>query len=87
MKALRQLLGLLLGGILGTLPGLLIGYLAWFPLREWLFGMIPPEVQWAFWAKLVTCVIILFTVGGSFSVWLTIIGGLAGLKIAAEIID
>lgn len=83
---MKELFGILFGGFLGALPGLIVGYLSWVPLRLWLFSQIPPEVQWAFWAKLVSCLVILFTVGGSFTLWLLFVGGILGVKIAAEMV-
>lgn len=62
----------------GALPGVLTFYLAWFPLREWLFSMIPPGAEWAFWAQLATVIGIFLTVGGGLPVGLLVIGiGLA----------
>lgn len=71
---MKNLLGVLVGAIAGSVPGLLVGYLVWFPLRIWLFSQIPVEVQWAFWAKLVSCVLLFGTIGGSLPIWLTIVG-------------
>ena len=71
---MKNLLGVLVGAAAGSVPGLLIGYLVWFPLRIWLFSQIPVEVQWAFWAKLVSCVLLFGTIGGSLPIWLTLVG-------------
>ncbi len=84
---MKQLLGIILGGGIGVAPGLIIGYIAWFPIRVWLFSQIPPEAQWAFWAKLATCIAISGTIGGTLPIWLTLVGGVLGMKVAAEVID
>ena len=87
MKDLLKILGLLGSGLVGALPGLILAGLVWLPLRGWLFSMIPPDVQWAFWAKLATCIALFSTIGGSLPIWLAILGGVLGLKFAAELID
>ena len=78
---MKNLLGILLGAAAGAAPGVLVGYLAWFPLRIWLFSQIPVDVQWAFWAKLVSCVVLFGTVGGALPIWLIIAGVILGVSV------
>lgn len=87
MKDLKKLLVIIIGGGIGILPGLVIAFLAWFPLRSWIFEMIPAGVEWAFFAKLASVLVIFFTVGGSLPIWLAIVGGVIGLKLAAIIVE
>ena len=82
---MKNLLGVLLGAAAGTVPGLLVGYLVWFPIRIWLFSQIPIDVQWAFWAKLVSCVLLFGTIGGSLPIWLIIMGVIFGIGIGNEL--
>ena len=82
---MKNLLGLLLGAIVGTVPGVVVGYIVWFPLRIWLFSQIPVEVQWAFWAKLVSCVVLFGTIGGSLPIYLIIGGVIIGISLGNEL--
>ncbi len=66
--------------LIGITPGLIIAWATWFPLREWLFSMIPPGAEWAFWAKLLSVLGIMCTVGGTLPLTVRFIGFFIAVK-------
>ena len=47
-----------IGSMLMASIGCLIGWLCWFPFREWCFSQIPAAAQWAGLAKLLMVILI-----------------------------
>jgi hypothetical protein len=56
---------LILSFILCSLPAIIIGWLVWFPIRIWLFNLLPIS-QWSGFVKVV--IVLILAVGGGITI-------------------
>ena len=62
-------------GLTAIALSLLIGWLAWFPVRAWMFQQIPPTAEWGGIARI--ALVILIGWGGGFTIPIVVfIGGI-----------